>query len=82
MGRVNVVPQIFVKRNADGLSDGAVLLALSNLSFDDVVARPEAPVLADAGRVERLTREGRWVAEGNPLNVDVAAWSVTVPRMR
>ncbi len=82
VGGMNVVPQVFVKRDVVGCDDGMVLLALVNLSFDDVVAYLDAPLLADAGMVERLTREGCWVAEGNLLNVDVAAWSVTVLRTR
>jgi hypothetical protein len=82
VGGMNVVPQVFVSRDVAAPDDGIVLLALVNLSFDDVVAHLDAPVLAGAGRAERLTCQGCWVAEGNPLNVDVAAWSVTVLRTR
>ena len=82
VGGMNVVPQVFVERGAVGRDDGAVLLALANLSFDDVVAHLDAPVLTGAGRVERLMRDGTWVAQDEPRSVDVAAWSVTVLRTR
>jgi hypothetical protein len=82
VGGMNVVPQVFVERGAVGRDDGAVLLALANLSFDDVVAHLDAPVLTGAGRVERLMRDGNWVAQDEPRSVDVAAWSVTVLRTR
>jgi len=82
VGGMNVVPQAFVKRDVVAPADGAVLLALANLSFDDVAVQLDAPGLVGAGRVERLARDGTWAVRDEPCTVDVAAWSVTVLRTR
>ena len=73
---MNVVPQVFVDRA------GGVLVALANLSSDDVVAQLDAPVLSGVSLVERLCTDGTWVEVGNTSSIDVAAWSLTILHAR
>ncbi len=72
---VNIAPQLFVSRTGD-----EALLALVNLSSDDVRAELDVPAMVLSQGVERLDRDGHWHPVADPERVDVSAWSLTVLR--
>ncbi|MGC9467460.1 MAG: hypothetical protein ACP5HS_02620 [Anaerolineae bacterium] len=74
---VNVVPQLLVSRGRDEW-----VLALANLSADNVVARLRAPFLEMSRVVERLASGGDWILSEDALEVSVGAWSLSVLRAR
>ena len=75
VGGANLYPQLLVDPG-----DGSALLAVTNLSADDATARVSLPVVEEGKQAERLAETGEWVAESDPTQIEVAAWSVTVLR--